>query len=180
MGKTKEGVPHPFFALLHLPFRVVGWLSGMLQTVLRRKEEAFNLIAPGLWLGRRLNNAALLPQNVRTIVDLTSEHSRIKKSGSYQYYVLPLLDGTAPTLSAFEDLLASLRDVPEDLYIHCWAGRGRSATVLAGVLIERGLVGSVEEAIELMQARRPQVKLSATQHTLLNLWHAKHAPMKKS
>lgn len=176
MGKTSKGVPHPFFAILHLPFSFVGWLSGLLQTVLRRKEDAFNLVAPGLWLGRRLNNADKLPKSVRAIVDLTSEHSRIKNSDSYQYYVLPLLDGTAPKLSAFEHLLESLRDAPEDLYIHCWAGRGRSATTLAGILIERGLAGSVEEAIELMQAKRPQVRLSDAQHTLLNTWFEKHTP----
>ncbi len=57
---------------------------------------------------------------------------------------------------------------------HCAKGRGRSATVLAAYLMrEEGM--SFGEASELLQSRRPLVKLEARHRRVLESWIATQA-----
>jgi protein-tyrosine phosphatase len=58
-------------------------------------------------------------------------------------------------------------------YVHCWAGKGRSATLVAGVLIARGLATNADDAERYMQARRPIVKLSRSQRQVVNAYAAR-------
>jgi protein-tyrosine phosphatase len=54
--------------------------------------------------------------------------------------------------------------------IHCAHGHGRSATLLAAVLIADGAAEGVAEAEAAMRAVRPRVKLNRRQQASLVTW----------
>lgn len=167
MGKRSDGKHQLLFRLLHIPFRALLLLSDAIRAITRRKEDPYNLIAPGLWLGRRLSSKNKLPDEVSAILDVTAEHARIRGADALDYHVLPTLDGQPPEKQALERLLDRLAPYPKTIYVHCWAGRGRSATVLAGLLLKRGVATDIDHAVEIMQMVRPQVKLSKSQRAML-------------
>lgn len=167
MGKRQDGKHRIPFRILHLPFRFVALISDGIRAITRRREDHYNLVAPGLWLGRRLSNAKQLPDEVSVVVDVTAEHARIRGLDTIDYHVIPTLDGQAPPKKAFIALLDQLTPHHRTIYIHCWAGRGRSATFLAALLIRRGLARDIDHAVEIMRVVRPQVGLSKPQRALL-------------
>lgn len=57
--------------------------------------------------------------------------------------------------------------------VHCAHGHGRSATVLAAILIADGRAAGVAEAEALMQAQRPRVRLNRRQRAALLAWVAR-------
>ena len=54
--------------------------------------------------------------------------------------------------------------------VHCAHGHGRSATVLAAVLIAEGQARGVDDAEGLLKAQRPRVRLNARQRAALKQW----------
>lgn len=167
MGKRSNGKHQLLFLILHLPFRVLLLLSDAIRAITRRREAPYNLVAPGLWLGRRLSSGKRLPGEVSMVLDVTAEQARMRSMKQLEYHTLPTLDGQAPDKQALATLLDKLAPYPKTIYVHCWAGRGRSATVLAGLLIKRGIARDIDHAIEIMQMVRPQVKLSKSQRVML-------------
>ena len=55
---------------------------------------------------------------------------------------------------------------PKVTYVHCFAGRGRSATVVAAYLLQAGIADSVEAAEDFMRSKRPVVRLGKVQRAL--------------
>jgi len=131
-------------------------------------REGVNEISPGLWLGRRLL-ARELPPGLQLVVDLTAESSRIRDlPEGLEYLCLPTLDGQAPEALAFTQLVETVSDHPGPVLIHCARGHGRSATVMAAVLMKRGIVDNIEKASALMKSKRKRVHLHRGQIRLLN------------
>ena len=64
MGKRADGTHHPLAYLFHLPFHASVWLSTALFMWRHREAPAWNLVAPGLWLGRKVSPSEL-PEGVR-------------------------------------------------------------------------------------------------------------------
>lgn len=168
MGKKTNGSHHIPMAILHAPFHLVARISDVLRAITRRKENPYDEITPGLWLGRRLSSGTQLPEGATLVVDLCAEHARIRKTESHTYATLPTLDGRAPEEQALETLLETMSNAHGGIYVHCWAGRGRSATVVAAHLVRSGHVSNIVEAIALMKKARPQVDLSNEQRALLD------------
>ena len=56
----------------------------------------------------------------------------------------------------------------ERTYVHCAVGHGRSAALVAAVLLARGRAASVDEAEAQMRQKRPRVGLGPSQKALLN------------
>jgi len=82
-----------------------------------------------------------------------------------EYLWLPVIDTCAPT---FEQIFHGMQWIERQLragrsmYIHCAAGIGRSATMLAcWYIYSRGM--SVHEALRFLKARHPQVALTRRQ-----------------
>ena len=147
----------PVFAVL-----AVVW---HLQRRLRR-ETASHEIVPGLWLGRRPLRGEI-PPGVRLVVDLTAEFAVARGViGQREYVCLPTLDGLAPSQAEVEAVLARI-EACGVVYVHCAMGHGRSALVVAAVLLRRGVVGSVPEAERWIRAWRPGVRLKGIQRRLL-------------
>jgi len=56
------------------------------------------------------------------------------------------------------------------VYIHCAQGHGRTGTVAAAVLVEKGLAATPEGAIEMIEMltrARPKLTLARNQHEFL-------------
>lgn len=165
-GKREDGTLRgPHFALL-LPYHVVAWLR-VRWDAWRHREDAWNEVAPGLFLGR-IVGAEGLPPGTRVVVDLTSEFaiSAATRSGR-DYHCLPALDTSVPSYDAFARLARRIAAHPGPVYVHCAAGHGRSATFAAALLIARGRAGDVESAEAMLRAARPTVRLHGAQRAMV-------------
>jgi hypothetical protein len=169
LGKRADGTLHPAAWLCGLPYFVLQDLATAARR-LRRAEPAWNEVAPGLFLGRRCQ-ALELPPGTRWVVDLTAEFAepRAVREG-HTYRALPTLDGCAMDPGQFARLVEELRGAEGPLFVHCAVGHGRSATVLAAVLLARGLARDVDDAERVMQRARPLVRLARRQRELLTAW----------
>ena len=72
-----------------------------------------------------------------------------------RYLHLPVPDFCAPTIQQIEAFLVFLDDADQNggVVVHCYAGQGRTGTMLACALVHQGM--SAEEAIRLVRAMRP-------------------------
>lgn len=166
VGKQTDGAVAWWAWILMLPYLVFAELVWRGQKALAR-EDAWNEVAPGLFLGRRIF-AHELPADVTAVVDLTAEFAEpaaLRRLPGYRN--LPTLDATAPDAGQMLALVDRLASTPR-LFVHCASGHGRSATVAAALLLRRGLAASVDEAIEMLRQKRPSVAPKGVQRRLLN------------
>ncbi len=113
-------------------------------------------VAPGLWVGGRIDGATL-PPSVTTVVDLVAEYSAPRAIRDLPgYRSLPVLDGGyPPDAAAFLELVRELLVCDGDVLVQCDSGRGRAPTMAAALLVARGLAGDVAGAVAMIRARRP-------------------------
>ncbi len=166
VGKRADGrVPWPLI-LLYLPVLLGLW--GRWHAVRAMKlEEPWVRVAPGLWLGRR-PLAGELPTDVELVVDLTVEWHRAAGLEDLPHRWLRCLDGMPfPELYALRELVDELSVEARPMYVHCAAGHGRSALVVAALLVRRGLVATPREAEERLKALRPRVHITQGQRRQL-------------
>ncbi len=144
------------------PFFIAVALARFVQRTLTR-EPPWDLVAPGLYVGRRVRHAQL-PDDVLTVVDLTSEmlDERRTRVGC-RYLCLPVLDGTAPNEGPLVELARQTLAAHGPWYVHCAAGHGRSAMLAAVVLVTRGDASDVRAAEAVMKKSRPKVHLTEAQ-----------------
>jgi len=178
LGKRATG-SLPAWALVPLaPYVIANHLA--LHAVRLSKESAkFAEIAPGLYLGpwpSRSDRAALEAVGVRAVLDLTCEFGASEFVTRLDgYRVLRLLDATSPSPAQIADCVAWCRGQMRrgSVYVHCAAGKGRSATVVAALVIDLGLARDPESAVAYVRARRRSIRLNAAQRAALDAW-AKH------
>jgi protein-tyrosine phosphatase len=154
-----------------------GWLGlgyrGMTEAVSRlrivtSREDFWNEIEPDLFLGR-IAAAHRLPPGVALVVDLTAELAEPASTrAGRDYRCLPTLDGCVPEDAPFLALALEVALRPGRTYVHCAVGHGRSATLVAAVLLARGRAATVDAAEAQMRQKRPRVGLSPSQKALLN------------
>jgi len=166
LGKRKDGTVHPLSGTILIPYRLL--LEGLWQLQCRlTKEPAAHEIVPGLWLGRRPGPQDL-PPGVALLVDLTVEFPRACRGVSgCDYLALPCLDAAAPEWRSFRAAVRKIAANPGPVYVHCALGHGRSATVVAAVLIARGHAADPSEAEARVLSIRAGVGLNAGQRALL-------------
>lgn len=163
-GKRPTGGISLWAVFLWLPYFLLTWGLWYVGRLLKRKPHSHEIV-PGLWLGAWPDTAAKLPKETALVVDLTAEFPRRVHQGDY--LCLPTLDAEAPTVAALKTAVAAIGASSGAVYVHCAAGHGRSATVVAAVLIERGLATDASSAEKYMQAIRPGVRLTPPQRRLL-------------
>jgi hypothetical protein len=99
-------------------------------------------------------------------------------SSSARYLNLPVWDTHAPTPQAIDRAVAwalAERRAGRGVYVHCAHGHGRSATVAGAVLIASGAARDASDAVRVMQAARPRVRLNRRQAAALDGWLALRA-----
>lgn len=104
--------------------------------------------------------AALLDCGVRTFIDLTCPHERdpyeeilheeaAARGMQVAYHRVEIRDHAVPSRAQMEDILSLIDEAigsGAPVYVHCWAGIGRTGTVIGCWLTRRGR--SADDAIE--------------------------------
>ncbi|XP_065186558.1 phosphatidylglycerophosphatase and protein-tyrosine phosphatase 1-like [Sycon ciliatum] len=134
---------------------------------------------------RRYNKQLVEEENVRLVVTLCRSYETQLFTNSelewgrlnVRQIHIPVMEyfGT-PSVEQMEYAVSAIRalDDGESAYIHCKAGRSRSATVAGSYLIET--TGSTpDQAVYRLKEKRPHISLSAKQvHSLYSYYNAKH------
>jgi diacylglycerol kinase (ATP) len=157
--------------LVLMPYRWLAYL--VLRTkVAMRHLRPIDEIVPGLYLGRRPlpgDRDGMATLALKAIVDLCAEFppsGAIHGIPDADYLSIPAMDGTAPALPDIANAIEWIEQriaAGKPVLVHCAAGHGRSATVVACLLIARGLATDAPSAQSLMQTIRPGVRLNRTQ-----------------
>jgi protein-tyrosine phosphatase len=163
-GKQINGTMKLISCLILLPYLLFAWGVWWLKVIFA-KEEIYHEIIPNLFLGRRPRNKKELPPNIEMVVDLTAEFAEdASVCQNRLYHCLPMCDGYIPEcMTDFSKLIDEVATFSGRIYVHCAVGRGRSALVVAAVLLKRGVVQMPKEAHALMQEKRPVVRLNYEQ-----------------
>ncbi len=163
-GKRPDGSLPAWARVAMFPYLAVAWLvwRGIRASPARAHDE----VAPRLHLGRRPLPQEL-PSGVTLLVDLTAELDSLAASRAEAYVCLPTLDGAAPAQAPFRALAERVARHPGRAFVHCAAGRGRSAALVAVVLMMRGEVVGADAAIAHLRRVRKGVRLSKLQRALV-------------
>lgn len=168
-GKLPDGRLPLGRTVLMLPVHALSQVT--FQTMkLFTASRPFDEIEPGVFLGRRLTGSEATLKEFGAVLDLTSEFAEpVHLRQATNYLCVPVLDHTPPTpaqLRTAVDFLTAHR-AGGPVLVHCAAGHGRSALVVAAFLLEQGRVTTAAEAVAQLQRLRPNVKLNAAQRASL-------------
>ncbi len=165
-GKRPDGTLSWPRTLPLWPYLLLTWAYFHVKRLVLR-EAPWQRAAPGIWLGRRVLPGEL-PDGVDLVVDLTAELTEPRGvTRGKRYLCLPTLNRWVPAEADFRQLLGELASTRETLYVHCGAGLGRSASVVAALLIMRGAAADVDQAEEMLRRLRPRVRLHAEQREMV-------------
>ncbi len=164
-GKRKDGTFRPWIALPMLPFLLVTWATWHAQILLSR-EAAWHEVYPGVFLGRRAYEHEL-PDSVNMVIDMTAEFGPPKYAEGRNYVALPTLDAFVPNENDFIAFARMAARHPEGVFVHCANGHGRSAAMVAAILIAKGAVPDIDGAEEMIMRSRPLCAWHPVQRALL-------------
>ena len=166
LGKRSDG-RLSWRSLFFLPHLAASELYFHFKRLVLKLEPCWDEIAPGIYIGRRPSPGEL-PDDVRWIVDLTAELAEpAELVQDWHYRYLASLNRSAPEEGDFRRLTAELAEVDEPIYVHCGSGLGRSATMVAALLVLRGLADDADHAESMMRRVRPRVHLHPAQRQLV-------------
>jgi hypothetical protein len=165
LGKRPDGTIAWWAWLLWAP--LFAWMR-LLHELARSvtKEPVANLVAPGVWVGRR-PRLHELPPSVAIVVDLCADLPEAPGVATRQAYLsLPALDATAPPPAQIAAAVETMLAAGGPAFIHCAFGHGRSATLAAALLVHRG-DATLDDVEPRMRAIRPRIGLNAVQRAAL-------------
>ena len=181
-GPLLKGERHGWMQGVFFPFRVVSYsvFAGARWT---RRSAVFDEVSPGVFLGARLfpwEAEMLRARGVTGVIDLTSElpTAAVFARAPFERHAVPTLDRAPPTPATMD---AAVRwavarvEAGEAVYVHCAFGRGRSATVAAALLIALGRAKGAAEAVAMVAAARPSVRVKGDQYAALEGFAARRA-----
>ncbi len=158
--RKRGGQIEPELRILLAPYLACAWLNTRLRRGCRGSQE----IREGLWLGRAPLNAA----GFASLVDLTAELPVSAQGAHYQN--VPMLDLIVPAVSQLEEAVEAIDRAPAPTLVFCALGYSRSAMAVSAWLLAHGHAATVSEAVGMIAARRPGIRLSAAHRERLEEW----------
>ncbi|MEQ9617564.1 MAG: dual specificity protein phosphatase family protein [Deltaproteobacteria bacterium] len=161
---------------LYYHFRYQGFRKGILAAydkLVRWRTGGpwmkFAVLSDKLWIGgqpRGRGIKSLVNNGVTAVINMRSEYDYAKKAHLHKlkYLQLPTDDNGAPEI---RDIETGVNFITEELenggrvYIHCWEGIGRSATMAAAYYVSLGK--TPEEAWDGIRKVRPFIRPTASQ-----------------
>jgi atypical dual specificity phosphatase len=145
-------------------------------------RQWWNRVNSGIILGAlpmRRDVASMHKDGVRAVVNTCEEYAgpvaEYEQHGIEQFR-MPTIDFTHPSLEDVEAAVAFMKDKidgGETVYVHCKAGRARSATVVLCYLIaHEGMTPA--EGQKLMLEKRPHINPRLTQRPVVQEFNEKH------
>ncbi len=161
-GKKPDGTMSAYAVVALLPYLLLTWGTWHLVRLLSR-EDCYNELVPGLFIGRR-PLAGELPAQVSVVVDLTAEFPEPRSVRSGQRYIsFPILDGGIADVEKFSALIGEIVESRKPTYIHCAQGHGRTGMLAAAVLVKKGICATPGEAMTMIRSARPRADLNGAQ-----------------
>jgi protein-tyrosine phosphatase len=155
-GKRPDGTIPLARVIMLWPYFLFTWSLWHLQRLVSR-ENSFDEVAPGLWVGRRPLPGEL-PSAVSLVVDLTAEFALARGvTERCEYLCIPTLDGGVPNADRLAEAMERIGSCPGGVFIHCASGHGRSAMVAVLMLLQQGRAMNVEDAVQIIRAARPAI-----------------------
>jgi protein-tyrosine phosphatase len=164
-GKRQDGKLAPQNVVVLFPYLAYLWSLWYVIRVVQR-EPAVNQLSEGLLIGRRLLSSEL-PQDIETVVDLTCEFNEPRELRSKSYLLCPILDGFVPAMEQLVAWVQAIDAAREPIFIHCAEGHGCTGLVAAALVVARGQATTAMEALQIVQSKRPLVRLGKRQFRLL-------------
>ena len=139
---------------------------------LQIKELDYNYITDGIYIGTNQCCQFHFDDKLKKkgiTVDISLEEERIDVPLGVEVYIwIPVKDKTPPSedqlrfgVSAIKELVA----MKKKIYVHCKNGHGRSPTLVAAYLIEKGR--TPREAVDFIKKKRPTIHLEECQMNAL-------------
>ncbi|MEM0268744.1 MAG: dual specificity protein phosphatase family protein [Candidatus Korarchaeum sp.] len=107
---------------------------------------------------------------VISLIELSPEVERRLRELGIEHFSFPVNEFEAPSIEVLHRIVSLIGERAEDgrrVLVHCFAGCGRTGTVLASYLISRGM--TPEEALSHLNSRRPCSLESQVQYN--TLWY---------
>ena len=165
LGKRGNGTMAWWAIIILLPYLLLIWLTWCVRRQVSRRPGAQEIV-PGLWLGRRPTCSETPPDGL--VIDMTAEfpaNRRLRRQP--RYLCVPTLDATTTDDQVLLDLVRRIAAEKQPVLIHCALGYGRSACVMAAVLLAKGLASRPQAAVAKIRQVRPGVKLNSSQRKQL-------------
>ncbi|KAL4424957.1 hypothetical protein ABPG77_002842 [Micractinium sp. CCAP 211/92] len=172
LGKRADGTIDPSRFALLWPYHVGLRAKLALQRRLS-SEPSFSQVTEHYFIGAWPSEQKLVPVVHPAVLDVTCELPLQVQPPAYLN--LAVWDTHAPTAQQIEvgvQWALAQRAAGRPVLVHCAHGHGRSATVLAAILIAEGRAQGASEAEALMKAERPRVRLNKRQKAALLAWLA--------
>lgn len=150
-----------------------------------RRQAWFSQITPSdgipetLWLGGgpdyERDRRFLLEQGIQAVINIRAERAdpiEFYEQHGIQHVQYPVPDISTPdpqTITQAADWIKQQAAAGRPVLVHCAKGRGRSATLLAGYLMREHAL-TYEQAVELLESRRPLTKLEQRHRQILQGW----------
>ncbi|KAL3685469.1 hypothetical protein R1sor_003491 [Riccia sorocarpa] len=171
-GKTSQGdFPWWSYALFH-PY-LFGLRAYVLMRRIKNKEDVYNQVSPGLFVGGWPSGVSDLPPGNPAVVDCTCELPRPDHADPREYLNVPTWDTRGPFPEDIEKAVqwaVKKREQERPIYVHCAFGHGRSVTVMCALMVALGLTDTWSKAEKLIQVHRPRARLNKAQQESLQQW----------
>lgn len=160
----------------YLMFEYWGWRRYRERT----REPLFEPVAPGLCLGGRPDVDDVAPvreAGINVVLDLVAEFPDplfLRNGEGMVYLSIPVLDGCSPSkgdvIQAVRFVTAA-REAGKTVLVHCTFGHGRSAMVMAAVLMATGEAAGPDEALAVLSGLKRRIWLTREQKKVLRSYH---------